>query len=187
MRTYPGGLDELSKPDLWPLTCCHYSPAHPCSEVGVSPSCFCIPPYSHLEVVTQKHNSAQENSIINPLFVACCRNTWFENSSFQNKTNTLWYFTFRKEQKQGCHKGLNKHLSPGVVNGGGVGALYDVTKHRCPTLARKPNLAQSVIISGLQGNTEWSLELARRYYTAHVPLILQIPECSASILADYLL
>lgn len=29
----PGGLDESGKADLWPLTCRHYSPAHPCSEV----------------------------------------------------------------------------------------------------------------------------------------------------------
>ena len=32
-------------------------------------------------------------------------------------------------------------------------------------------------------NTKWLLELSRWYYTAHVSLILQIPECSAGVLA----
>lgn len=44
-----------------------------------------------------------------------------------------------------------------------------------------PNLACSVIVFGLRGNTNPLLELARRYYTAHVLLIIQIPEYPAGI------
>lgn len=45
------------------------------------------------------------------------------------------------------------------------------------------SLARSVIIFGQWGNMKSRLELARRYYNAHVLLRLQIPECSTCILA----
>lgn len=51
MQTHLGG-DWMNsvKPVLWPLTCHHYSPAHSCCEVGLSPSCFFyIWPSSHLQ------------------------------------------------------------------------------------------------------------------------------------------
>lgn len=39
-----------------------------------------------------------------------------------------------------------------------------------------------VIIFGPRGKTKSLAELARCYYTVHVPLLLQIPECSAGML-----
>lgn len=47
--------------------------------------------------------------------------------------------------------------------------------HWCPTMARRSNLACSVIIFGPRSNTKSLLVLACWYYTAHVLLILPIP------------
>lgn len=56
------------------------------------------------------------------------------------------------------------------------------SKHRCQTLAQ--GAAHSVIISGPRGNTKSPLEmLACCKETACVTLVLQIPECSAGMLA----